>query len=64
MNKMLQVRFDAVPIGESFYDPSGEWCIRTKTHEARDSWCAPGFCITFDADLLVGVTEHVFAKCN
>ena len=61
---MLTVRFSAIPLGESFYDPSGEWCIKTNTNEARDNWCAPGFCFQFPADLLVKVTESTFAKCN
>ena len=50
MQTTKRVRFDDVPMGASFYDAGGEWCIRTNTKEARDKWCAPGFCIEFEAD--------------
>jgi hypothetical protein len=50
MAARIRISFANVPLGESFYDPWGEWCVKVSETTARDSWCAPGFCLEFQPD--------------
>jgi len=55
MTARTRIPFSAVPPGESFYDPWGEWCVKVSPTEARDNWCAPGFCFGIEPGYTVEI---------